>query len=165
MTDSWQKLLKKGPPYRQATQPLTCHRRDIPFGPHGRRLCRCGCGQEAVPPRRVFVNAEHELAFRLATRWQVIRRAVWYRDKSVCAHCGVNADSERKRWKQIKRESGWDPDVVTAKESYRIKDTWEAHHVIPRSKGGTNRLNNIITLCTECHKKAHGWNGNGNGKS
>jgi len=94
-------------------------------------------------------------------RWQVIRRAVWYRDKSVCAHCGVNADAELRRWKQIKRESEWSPDVVMAKESYHIKDTWEAHHVIPRSRGGTNQLGNIITLCTECHKAVHGWNGNG----
>ena len=31
----------------------------------------------------------------------------------------------------------------------------EAHHVIPRSKGGTNIVNNGITLCKDCHSSLH----------
>ena len=31
----------------------------------------------------------------------------------------------------------------------------EVHHIIFRSKGGTNDENNLITLCSECHKKLH----------
>ena len=32
----------------------------------------------------------------------------------------------------------------------------ELHHVVPLSLGGTNRETNIVPLCYECHKKAHG---------
>ena len=32
----------------------------------------------------------------------------------------------------------------------------ELHHVVPLSLGGTNRDTNIVPLCYECHKKAHG---------
>jgi hypothetical protein len=32
----------------------------------------------------------------------------------------------------------------------------EYHHIVPLSLGGTNRLTNIVPLCSECHKKAHG---------
>lgn len=31
----------------------------------------------------------------------------------------------------------------------------EYHHIIPRHMGGDNRLENIVPMCTECHRKAH----------
>ena len=32
----------------------------------------------------------------------------------------------------------------------------EYHHIAPLALGGTNRYGNIVPLCHECHKKAHG---------
>lgn len=32
----------------------------------------------------------------------------------------------------------------------------ELHHVVPLFLGGTNRDTNIVPLCYQCHKKAHG---------
>ena len=29
----------------------------------------------------------------------------------------------------------------------------EVHHIVPVSKGGTNAMNNLITLCHKCHSK------------
>jgi len=31
----------------------------------------------------------------------------------------------------------------------------EVHHIIPKSKGGSNRPDNLILLCPDCHKKVH----------
>ena len=31
----------------------------------------------------------------------------------------------------------------------------ELHHIIPKSRGGTNDPNNLIELCSECHGLAH----------
>src|SRR6056297_221512 len=31
----------------------------------------------------------------------------------------------------------------------------EVHHIIPKSNGGTNKVSNLITLCSNCHKKVH----------
>ncbi len=31
----------------------------------------------------------------------------------------------------------------------------EVHHVTPRSEGGTNRIENLTTLCSRCHRFAH----------
>ena len=29
------------------------------------------------------------------------------------------------------------------------------HHIVPLAKGGTNSVNNLRTLCDDCHKKIH----------
>lgn len=31
----------------------------------------------------------------------------------------------------------------------------EVHHLLPRSRGGSDRLTNLITLCSDCHRLAH----------
>lgn len=31
----------------------------------------------------------------------------------------------------------------------------EVHHVVPLSKGGSNRASNLITLCEDCHNAVH----------
>ena len=35
------------------------------------------------------------------------------------------------------------------------KGTLHAHHIVYRSQGGADTLDNLITLCEECHKKLH----------
>jgi hypothetical protein len=36
------------------------------------------------------------------------------------------------------------------------KEPLHVHHIIPISKGGDHRLNNLILLCEKCHSKRHG---------
>ena len=36
-------------------------------------------------------------------------------------------------------------------------DTIEHHHMVPRSRGGSNKAENLITLCSSCHGKMHGF--------
>lgn len=31
----------------------------------------------------------------------------------------------------------------------------EVHHILPLSRGGSNRLSNLISLCTDCHELMH----------
>lgn len=35
------------------------------------------------------------------------------------------------------------------------RENLEVHHVIPLSKGGTNTLDNLVTLCRKCHEAIH----------
>lgn len=41
------------------------------------------------------------------------------------------------------------------KNSHKKGDSWEPHHIIPRSKGGTDRPKNRALLHESCHKKLH----------
>lgn len=38
-----------------------------------------------------------------------------------------------------------------ASRFWTTKSNLTVHHIIPQSKGGTDHLNNLITLCNRCH--------------
>jgi 5-methylcytosine-specific restriction endonuclease McrA len=59
--------------------------------------------------------------------WGAIAWNIYRRDKYHCTDCGR--------------------DVSTSHLTY------EAHHIIPRHRGGTEHPANLRTLCSECHRK------------
>ena len=40
-------------------------------------------------------------------------------------------------------------------EKGRFTPVDEVHHIIPVSQGGTNKENNLMSLCKSCHNKIH----------
>jgi 5-methylcytosine-specific restriction endonuclease McrA len=60
--------------------------------------------------------------------WNSLRRHVYVRDRHCCTACG--------------RKGG-------------RKVALHAHHVVPLSRGGRNTLDNLVTLCGDCHREAH----------
>lgn len=60
--------------------------------------------------------------------WDSLRRHVYTRDRHRCQSCG------RKGSRKVRLH---------------------AHHIIPLSRGGTNTLDNLTTLCSECHRRVH----------
>jgi len=57
--------------------------------------------------------------------WSKIRQAVLQRDNSQCQICGLTATSQL-----------------------------HVHHILKRAAGGTDHLDNLITVCSKCHRKA-----------
>jgi 5-methylcytosine-specific restriction endonuclease McrA len=53
------------------------------------------------------------------------KKYVYWRDGYTCQHCGKTGTA------------------------------LHAHHIVYRSKGGSNMADNLITLCEDCHKKVH----------
>lgn len=54
--------------------------------------------------------------------------------------------------------------VVFARDGYRCQAQIlevctfradEAHHILPRGRGGTDTLENLVTLCWYCHRHVH----------
>lgn len=63
--------------------------------------------------------------------WNSRRKRVYRRDGHRCQNCGG------------KSQAGNDIQL-------------NAHHIVPKSKGGTHQETNLITLCTDCHNAIHG---------
>lgn len=62
--------------------------------------------------------------------WDIRRRRVYKRDGYSCQNCG--------------RRGGRGGD-------YEL----HAHHIVPKSKGGSHHVDNLITLCKGCHAAVH----------
>jgi 5-methylcytosine-specific restriction endonuclease McrA len=54
-------------------------------------------------------------------------------------------------WKQIRREVLERDRYSCQNEHCESKSKLHVHHIVPRSQGGTNKLDNLITYCTKCH--------------
>ena len=65
-------------------------------------------------------------------------------------NCTVKQYSD-KVWSRLVKER----DVHCRFEGCKEKEDLEAHHIIPRSQGGENILENGITLCREHHRREY----------
>lgn len=147
-------------------------------GPNGRKRCRF-CGTETKPPRRTFCSDACVEQWLIRSSAQGARNAVAKRDHGVCAGCGLDTrklerrvaaatmglwrrpahDVEaRKRRRESVREEALSrirtshPAVWRALQGRWTKTPWEADHIVPVVKGGgTCGLNNLRTLCRDCH--------------
>lgn len=64
--------------------------------------------------------------------WDSRRKRVYRRDGYQCQNCGADGGSNG------------DTEL-------------HAHHIVPKSEGGTHRLSNLTTLCRSCHSDVHGY--------
>lgn len=63
--------------------------------------------------------------------WDKRRRNVYKRDNYTCQNCGAKGG---------------------ASGSAEL----HAHHIVPKGKGGTDKLTNLKTVCKPCHDSIHG---------
>jgi len=61
--------------------------------------------------------------------WSTIAWNIYWRDEYHCTDCGIDLKAPMQFL------------------------TYEAHHIIPRCKGGTEHPANLRTLCSKCHRK------------
>jgi len=66
--------------------------------------------------------------------WLFLRHVVLCRDFFTCRHCGF-----------CPRNRG------------NVSHNLHVHHRREVSRGGSNQLGNLVTLCTACHKVIHPW--------
>jgi 5-methylcytosine-specific restriction endonuclease McrA len=77
--------------------------------------------------REVYQKERETEGARAVYSWPALCAEVLAREDYTCQHCG-----ER-----------------------HPEGTLEIHHIIPVSKMGSNRPDNLMALCSECHKKIH----------
>jgi len=93
--------------------------------------CACGCGRILTGKRRKWATDNcRENAFLhfsiIKGDNEIIRKEVFNRDNGFCYHCG------------------------------QFDNKWQVDHIVPVSKGGGGcGLDNLQTLCNECHVIKH----------
>lgn len=106
--------------------------------------------REARPEgERYYVEGTRELPYSdnisdLVRRlvWNRMKNAVLRRDRYQCQECGAMFG---KRQRKV-----FDPSLRRGRGGYRW-ESLEVHHIIPRSKGGSDHPGNLMTLCPSCH--------------
>ncbi len=102
-------------------------------GPNDRWMCRCGCGREIEKGRRrSWFSQECVDLYLIENDPAFARRKVYERDQGVCARCGTQCRHHEHGKSDLPR--------------------WEMDHRMPLSEGGSNTMDNLRTLCTDCHK-------------
>ncbi|AUX09866.1 restriction endonuclease [Halalkaliarchaeum desulfuricum] len=87
---------------------------------------------EPLPSAKTnFGTPESRSPGNYAENWDELRIRTLKQDKWECQKCG-------------KRGGPYGNERV------------DVHHIVPKSKGGEDRINNLITLCHSCHEKEHG---------
>jgi hypothetical protein len=75
--------------------------------------------------------------------WMRLKGAIVRRDRYTCQDCG---DSFGKTRRKV-----FDKDLRRGRSGYRW-ESLEVHHIVPRSRGGSDHPGNLKTLCPPCHR-------------
>jgi hypothetical protein len=62
---------------------------------------------------------------------------------ATAKHQTFSKEDKESKFKEAKNKCQWCHKLITGK--------WHAHHIIPKSKGGTNAPENLMVLHPECH--------------
>lgn len=144
---------------------------DLPYlkDEDGKPLCRW-CKGPVAPPKRSWCSKACVKEFLIRCSADSLRRAVFDRDKGVCACCGADTEQIKRIMSHAQhgydklthgliKHSGWQdwPSYVIGLVFQRVgfnqsKTLWEADHIKEVCNGGEGSLENIQTLCVPCHK-------------
>jgi len=107
--------------------------------------------EEQPDGQRYFANGTTELPYSEGTP-DLVRRLIWIRlksavlrrDRYVCQDCGTDFGRRRRKV--------YDATTRRGRGGY-VWESLEVHHVVPRSKQGSDHPGNLKTLCPSCHRK------------
>lgn len=135
---------------------------------HNRQKGQCTwCGSPVGKGRSTWCSDACVTAYREEHDWDYIRGRVRDRDKGVCALCGFDTEQLQRiirsaLSRQTLRQaclSGYEmhrhvADWLESVNQNRVWKwaQWQADHITPRCRGGSNELSNLRTLCVACHK-------------
>jgi 5-methylcytosine-specific restriction endonuclease McrA len=101
--------------------------------------------------RRYFAQGTIELPYSMSTP-DLVRRLIWIRlksavlrrDRYVCQDCRTDFGGRSRKV--------YDENIRRGRGGF-VWESLEVHHIIPRSKRGSDHPGNLKTLCPACHRK------------
>ena len=135
----------------------------LPKNQDGRTQCRW-CSKSVMPPRRTFCSDECVHQHRIRTNTQYMRTCVYKRDNGICAECKQDTKKIARQAKIFKSEKKWKEYYDLLEKNNIPKNRkvwgrgfggglWDADHIVAvKDGGGDCGLDNIRTLCIQCHK-------------
>jgi len=115
-------------------------KRKLPFAEYPKQKTRGYDGPTVAenrmnrsPPTLNHTEPSEKNLIKYGGNWGYVREASKWRDYYRCANCGQPKDGK-----------------------YRL----HTHHIVPKSKGGSEESTNLITLCEACHAALHPTNTN-----
>lgn len=109
--------------------------------------CR-GCHGPVTAPRRKTWCSD-ECKKRYDPYW--VKHAVVERDRHICQMCGKDIAAEKLAWRRARPTGGFDFQTWVAWSRARPREEYD--HIVPFSEGGATVVENMRTLCKDCHKK------------
>lgn len=135
-----------------------------PKNEKGEKVCRNCHGP--LPKGRKYHNCSNRCSeeWALKTSPGLMRRAVYLRDRGVCAACGADTQAQKIEYRAAMRKHHTAYCIPMKELRERLQVTvcqagsghwWEADHITPVIEGGGEcGLEGYRTLCISCHKKA-----------
>jgi 5-methylcytosine-specific restriction enzyme A len=131
----------------------------LPKDENGNICCRF-CNKGVLPPRRVICSPECEHEIKIRVNSNYMRKAVYKRDKGICRICNLDTPKIAKEAMKLSddtRQSFLDNyNIGSKRKIWKVKNgggLWDADHILPvKEGGGLCGLDNIRTLCINCHK-------------
>jgi len=130
----------------------------LPRGPNGRPLCR-RCQVEIVKGsgRRTFCSETCVVEWKIRTQPEFAAEQLHVRDRGVCVTCRRDCEALFRKIRVTKRALREKRMAELGLPAHLLKRRryWEVDHIQPVVEGGGScGLENLRTLCWECHRKA-----------
>jgi len=132
----------------------------LPKNADGLTCCRW-CGKGVSPPRRTMCSPECALEIRIRSSHKFMKQEVYKRDKGICVMCKIDTKIIAKNALKLNLENRKvyliNYNIPMTRKIWKRKfggGLWDADHIIAvKNGGGCCGLDNLRTLCIQCHKK------------
>jgi 5-methylcytosine-specific restriction enzyme A len=129
----------------------------LPQGPSGRPLCRRCSGEiRKGSGRRTFCSETCVVEWKIRTQPEFAAEQVHARDKGICVTCARDCDALFRKIRITKRARRTQRMTELGLPAYllRRRRYWEVDHIQAVVEGGGScGLDNLRTLCWQCHRQ------------
>jgi predicted HNH restriction endonuclease len=124
----------------------------------GRRCYDCGVKASVAKGKEVKLEVHHDPP--IGAKWKelidlIIKVVLESPQVPLCKSCHKERHEQMNHKETYKKHFKLSPDDVVLCEVCG-KEAVDIHHILFKSQGGTNDIENLIGLCRCCHDAAHG---------